>query len=156
MTATISKNKIRPILPRDISNITREGRTDEQLEAGTLVVREDNKLVPVDTTNPLHTYAPVEVVWTDGTLRQDIKRIELDGTEVIEVTTFAFDFIAEVDVSLFTNTPDEGDFVMRSATAGKMTCGDLVALDGDFNLVVGQVVSAGTSTGKWVVKFRLS
>jgi hypothetical protein len=145
-----------------MSNITREANVDPatQLEPGALVMRVGNELIPVDTSEAgLHLYAPVEVVWTDGTKRQDIMRTLLDGSEVLELTTIAFDCMAEVDVSLFTDTPAEGDYMVRSATAGQiepMTLTELTAdSDRDQECVVGKVISSGDSTGKWVVRFTL-
>lgn len=165
-----SKERIVPILPRDMSNIQREGvaAPGSAFTPGTLVVRKDGKLIAcnlADADGPtaaLCAIAPVEIVWTDGSTRVDVERIELDGTKTEQYTTLAFDFMAEVDVTLFTATPLEGEFLTKSSTAGKMdplTLAELNALGGaevdSRHLVVGSVIGAGSKPGKYTVRFRL-
>lgn len=162
----LSKSKIRLMLPRDMSNIQREGKAapDSEFTAGSLLCRLDGQLELCDITDATNgtffEYAPVEVLWIDGVHRVDLVRIKKDGTEFKELTTIAFDCMAEVDVSCFTETPAEGEFLLR-ATEGKMepvTLAELHAKDTDdgHHLIVGQVVEDGSQPNKFVVKFKLS
>lgn len=134
-----SKERIRPINPKDVSNLIREAEATSQFEPGTLVRRSagsNNDLIEkVDTTalgsNTDDVEAAAEVVWTDMTTRFDAQsRPEYDkdaspGSRVnsfYKATTVPLDFLADVETAnVFDSgsSPSAGDLVIKSRnTAG--------------------------------------
>lgn len=118
----LSKDTLRPIWPKDFSTILREGKSVDgaNFAPGTLVTRIGGLLVATDTDSALHKTLPCEMVWTDGATRFDLQRYELDGSVRQEHTNLVGKFIADVSAGLFTATPDAGDVLVKSATAGKI------------------------------------
>lgn len=161
----LSKDTLVPIWPKDFSTILREGRAADAsgFSPGDVVVRINGLLVACDTDSSLHTELPAEMVWIDGTTRQDISRYELDGTVVEEYTTIAGKFIAEVTADLFTTMPEAGDVITKSTTAGKLDpldATELATFTGEPEVmlqVVGRVVGDANlaGTGFYLCHFDL-
>lgn len=118
----LSKDTMRPLWPKDFSTIIRDGvsASGANFSPGTLVVRVDGLFVACDAAVALHKTLPVEMVWTDGQTRLDLERYELDGTKLQGHTTACGKFIAEIASTVFTSTPNPGDILTKSATAGKI------------------------------------
>jgi len=115
----LSKDRIRPIHPKDFSTIVREGRSADgaNFTPGTLVVRVAGLFVACDGDLALHQRLPAEMIWTDGSSRFDLQRYDLDGTVRQEHTAIATTFIAEASADLFTATPEAGDVLVKAGTA---------------------------------------
>jgi len=181
-----SKDTIRPIFPKDFSNIIREAKTTDsvgQLTPGTIVRRStgDHELIePVDTTNlGINTEdveAAAEVVWTDMVTRFDAnKRPEYDPVNstvnnYFKATCVTDDFIADVETaSIFDSqsTVGVGDTVIKSRnTIGLLEAVDslssVVGSDADLNagdmpgMKLGVVTGTGSESGFMRVQFTLA
>lgn len=156
-----SKDIIRPHLPRDMSNQKIDGEASEGLTPGVLVVRgTDRALEKCDTTNingdPSHVHTPVEMIWTDGTSRNDDEFRKMDGSLVYLHTALQGQFTADVAKSVFEgDAPSPGDVIIKSLNNvgefSAQTPADVEALtesatqiDG---LTIGKVISAGEESG---------
>lgn len=165
-----SKEYIRPLFPKDFSNIIREAKTTEsvgRLNPGTIVRRStgSNELVEeVDTTDLTASddiEAGVELVWTDMVTRFDAnKRAQYDKdnstvNEYFKLTCVTDDFIADVKTAeLFDSqsTVNVGDSVIKSRNeVGKLEAVDSIAdaVSNDANLDAGMVpgMKVGVVTG---------
>lgn len=129
-----SKERIRPVNPKDVSNLIREAQSTTTFEPGTLVRRtpgSDNDLIEAIDCTALGTTkedveAAPELVWTDMTTRFDAgPRPEYDkdasaGDRVnsyYKATTLPHDFLADVEVAnVFDSgsSPSGGDLVIKS------------------------------------------
>ena len=137
-----SKERIRPVNPKDVSNLIREAKSTTQFEPGTLVRRTpgtDSDLIEeIDCSNLGGDFSDVsaaaEMVWTDMTTRFDaLQRPEYDHTaspgsrlgDYYKATTLPHDFLADVEIAnVFdgnSQSPSGGDVVIKSTSeAGKL------------------------------------
>ncbi|MFB6373607.1 MAG: hypothetical protein ABEN55_10930 [Bradymonadaceae bacterium] len=124
-------------------------------------------------------FSPVELVWIDPT-RFDVPVVQDDGSTLYQLTTIAFDFVADVKIDeVFENTsytPTQGDLVTKSTddnadAPGKMqiktptqlasAVSSLAGTDDEAPLYfdalkVGRVIGSGEKSGFVRVKFDLT
>lgn len=148
----LSKERIRPYWPKQFDQFTEiyKAATDADFTPGTLVVAVNGLLVACDRDTAIHQALPAFMVWEDGSVRHDVGPVyNRDGTSYDNYTVFVGDVLADASAELFTATPEAGDKIVKSATAGKLDPLDaaqyatLVGSDVEnTQLVVGTVIGA--------------
>ena len=115
-----SRDTIRPIWPKDLSSIVREGLadhaplSDDAFAPGTVCVRDsNNELVECDDTL---VWEPVELIWTDGATRFDTEETTLAGGTKTRYTTLVGPFIALIASNNFKDNSAGGPAVGMMVT----------------------------------------
>jgi hypothetical protein len=119
----LSKARIRPYWPKQFDQFTEvfKAATTQNFTPGTLVTVINGLLVPCDTDTAIHQRLPAFMVWEDGSTRHDVGPVyNRDGTSYDNYTCFVGDVLADASAELFTATPEAGDTLVKSATAGKI------------------------------------
>lgn len=163
----LSKTRIRPYGPKHIDQFVQvyKAAADAAFTPGTCVVLVNDRLVACDRDTALHLRLPAYLVWEDGSTRFDVGPVyNLDGTTYSHYTCFVGEILADLGADCFTATPEAGDTLVKSATAGKidpLDATELATLLGsdveNMQLVLGVVQGASFfgNTGMWNCKLKL-
>lgn len=150
----LSKATVIPYWPKDLHTILveKESAAGANFTPGTLVVEVSGEVVACDTGTALHEHLPAYMVWTDGSTRVDTTEYKLDGTTVQLHTCLAGQFKADVKATLFTATPNPGDMIGKSSTAGLLIPLNAAAVAaliaaGDSFQIIGRVEGASRKAG---------
>jgi hypothetical protein len=163
----LSKTRIRPYGPKHIDQFVQvyKAAHGAGFTPGTLVVLVNNRLVACDTDSALHKELPAFLTWEDGSTRFDMGPVyEKDGTKHDHYTCFVGEILADLGADCFTATPEAGDTLVKSATAGKidpLSAAELATLMGtdveNYQLKIGVVQGPSFfgSSGMYNCKLKL-
>lgn len=163
----LSKTRIRPYGPKHIDQFVQVFKAAEgaNFTPGTCVVLVSDRLVACDRDTATHKVLPAYLVWEDGSTRFDLGPVyNLDGTKYTHYTCFGSQILADLGADCFTATPEAGDTIVRSATAGKLdplSAAELATLLGsdveNYQLVLGVVQGPSFfgNSGMWNCSLKL-